>query len=148
MNRPTKADRLRVEDAARKAIGRMYSCSPVHGNIPIGDAGAIHEFDIYAENTVIGGVSTGTLKTSGQNRNTGSCDRACSELLWLSLWPGHESRVHVLTDKALAQWLVDRHFKGVVFPRSITVYHYSCTDDTLHQIGVLGGAARKAATQI
>jgi hypothetical protein len=127
----------------------MYGCSPVCRNIRVGDAGASHEFDIYAENIVIGGVSTGTLKTSGQNRNTGSCDRACSELLWLSLWPGCESRVDVLTDRAIADWLVVRHFKGVAFPCSITIYHYNCADDTLHQIGILGGGSdRMASTQL
>ena len=147
MHVATKEDRLRIEAAARKAIGRIYRCSPECRDICLGSAGTTHEFDVYAENAVIGGVSTGTLKTSGQNRNTGSCDRACCELLWLSLWSGCETRVHVLTDKTLAQWLLN-HFEGVVFPYAITIYHYECGSDALHQIGILGSQAQLAATQV
>jgi len=136
MNKLNKAECLVIEAAARSAVGRTYRCSPVCRKIRVGKTGPIHEFDIYAEGIVIGGVSTGTLKTSGGNANTGSCDRACSELLWLSLWQGRESRIHVLTNSALADWLV-RHFMGAVFPHSITVYHYDCPNLALRQVGIL-----------
>jgi len=144
MTKLTKADCLRVEAAARSAVGRTYLCSPVCRKIHLCENGPIHEFDIYADGVVVGGVSTGTLKTSGGNANTGSCDRACAELLWLSLWEGPESRVHVLTDKSLAEWLV-RRFMGAVFARSITVYYYDYPGDALHQVGVLASSARTSA---
>jgi len=136
MPSPTKADRLSVEDAARRAVGRIYGCCPERRNVRVGNAGAVHEFDIYAENVVIGGVSTSTLKTSGQNRNTGGTDRACHELLWLSLWSGCESRIHVLTDMPLAQWLYGR-FNGVAFCHEISIYHYDAASDVLRKIGSL-----------
>ena len=61
---------------------------PFLGKLLSARVAPIHEFDIYADGIVIGGVSTSPLKTGGGTSNTGGCDRACSELLWLSLWPG------------------------------------------------------------
>lgn len=136
MNKLSKAECLAIEAAARTAVGRTYCCSPACRKIRIGKTGPVHEFDIYADNVVIGGVSTSPLKTSPGSRNTGGCDRACSELLWLSLWQGNETRVHVLTDKALAEWLVQR-YEGAIFPNSITIYHYDHPSDALHQVGIL-----------
>jgi hypothetical protein len=136
MNSLTKANCLRIEDDARRAVGRMYGCCPERRRIRVGSAAAIHEFDIYSENIVIGGVSTSPLKTSGQNRNTGGTDRACRELLWLSLWSGRETRIHVLTDGMLAQWLVAQ-FRGIAFPHEITIFHYACAADLLRQTGTL-----------
>ena len=136
MTKLTKADCLRVEAAARSAVGRVYKCTPVCATMPISEHGPNYEFDIYSDGVLVGGVSTGTLKTSGGNANTGSCDRACSELLWLSLWQGCETRIHVLTDRPLAEWLV-RRFTGAVFPHSITVFHYDCSGNGLLQIGIL-----------
>ena len=49
-------------------------------------------------------------------------------------WP--ETRIHVLTDKPLADWLVKR-FGGAIFPHSITVYHYDHQSDGLVQVGLL-----------
>jgi hypothetical protein len=137
----TKAECLRIEDDARRAIGRMYGCSPECRKIRLGKAGAIHEFDIYSANVVIGGVSTSPLTIGQNNRNTGGTDRASRELLWLSLWPGNETRVHVLTDRALAQWLYAQ-FRGVAFPYAITIYHYDLASDVLNQVGTM------ASTQI
>lgn len=148
MSEATKEDRLRIEAAARNAVGRMYSCSPVRRKIPVSENGPLHEFDIYAEKVVIGGVSTSPLNTSGANRNTGGCDRAERELFWLSLWQGPETRIHVLTDRPLAEWLVNRAFKGAVFPFSITIYHYDCLADALHEIGILARQNGVSSTQL
>jgi hypothetical protein len=102
-----------------------------------GKNGPTHEFDIYLENVVVGGVSTSPVKTSRGRSNTGGVDRACSELLWLTLWPGKERRIHVLTERDLAQKLVDR-FRGARFPSAITIYHYIRETDQLEKIGSLG----------
>ena len=131
----TKADCLEIELSARSAVGRKYSCSPISCKLCCG-GGRPHEFDVYAQGVVIGGVSTSPLKTSGGNSNTGGRDRACAELLWLVLWRGTESRIHVLTDKPMASWLV-AHFQGIAFPWQITIYHYDCSSDRLVEMGVL-----------
>lgn len=132
----TKAERLAIEKAARAAVGRKFGCDPQGCSVRFPGGKPVHEFDVYADGVVIGGVSTSPLTTGGGSRNTGGCDRACSELLWLSLWPGTEERVHVLTDLQLAEWLVNR-YRGAVFPRPITIYHYDQYNDKLAEVGTL-----------
>lgn len=132
----TKAQCLAIEAAARTSVGQLFNCVPNSTRVAFPNGGAKHEFDIYAPGLIIGGVSTSPLSTSCSNRNTGGCDRACSELLWLTLWPGPERRIHVLTDLPLATWLVTR-FQGVAFPRSIFIYHYDLANNLLTVAGTL-----------
>jgi hypothetical protein len=133
----TKRERLDVEGLARAAISRALKCEAVSKRLAVGSGGPMHEFDIYAVGAVIGGVTTCTRKTCTGNPNTSACDRACAELLWLSLWPGHESRVHVLTDEPLAKWLVKR-FSGAPFSCKIDVYHYDRASDSVAHVGAVG----------
>lgn len=137
----TKAECLAIEAAARIAVGREYGCAAVSRKARLGDHGPFHEFDVYSEGVVIGGVTTSPLKTGGGSPNTGGCDRACSELLWLSLWPGTETRIHVLTDRPLAAWLLSR-FRGAGFPHRIIIYHYESTRDTLAPVGALNDSTQ------
>lgn len=132
----TKAERLEIEDKARLAAGRAFRCSPIRSSCPIGSDGQVHEFDIFCKDVVVGGVTTSPLSTGGGNRNTGGCDRAASELLWLTLWPGAEVRVHVLTDKPLAEWLV-RRYRTAGFPHPISIYHFDIEVNKLNSIGIL-----------
>ena len=132
-----KAECLAIEAATRAALGRELQCVSESRHVQFPNGGPSHEFDVYAEGVIIGGVTTSPLTTGGGSRNTGGCDRACSELLWLTLWPGNEQRVHVLTDRPLAEWLVKR-YRGVSFPHPITIYHYDCSRDAVSQVGVLG----------
>lgn len=132
----TKAECLAIEHAACVAVGRAFNCTPRSYKVPFPNSGASHEFDIYAAGVVIGGVSTSPLTIGAGNRNTGGCDRACSELLWLVLWPGNETRIHVLTDLALAKWLVGR-YQEIPFPHPITIYCYDRALDALAKVGSL-----------
>lgn len=133
----TKREKLDTESLARTALSRALKCEATSQRLAVGPNGPLHEFDIYASGSVIGGVTTGTHKTSNGNPNTGACDRACAELLWLLLWPGEESRVHVLTDKPLAEWLVKR-FSSAPLPRKIDIYHYDVTSDLVAHVGAAG----------
>lgn len=132
----TKAERLEIEAHARAAAGSLFSCDPSSVKVPFPCGGKPHEFDIYARGVVIGGVTTSPLVTSRGSRNTGGCDRACSELLWLTLWPGTERRMHVLTDRDLANWLIAR-YKGIPFPHAIWIYHYDNGNYQLTAVGRL-----------
>ena len=132
----TKAERLEIEDKARLAAGRAFRCSPIRDSRPIGSDGQFHEFDIFCRDVVVGGVTTSPLSTGGGNRNTGGCDRAASELLWMTLWPGSEVRVHVLTDKPLAERLV-RRYRTADFPHPISIYHFDIGANKLDRIGIL-----------
>jgi len=132
-----KAECLQIESAARQAIGRQYSCSPISRSLCCGEGGRVrHEFDIYAEGILIGGVSTSPPKNKSGSSNTGGQDRASAALLWLELWRGTEKRIHVLTSKPMADWLV-AHFQGALFRNPITIYHYDQHADVLHEVGRL-----------
>lgn len=131
-----KGKRLRIESAARAAIGRHLNCMPTCQTLGFLGCQVTHEFDIYTKGIVIGGVSTSTSKTSNGNPNTGGRDRASSELLWLSLWQGQERRIHVLTQRSLAEWILERYRK-LRFPHEIDVIHYNLRSDELSFLGVL-----------
>jgi hypothetical protein len=95
-----------------------------------------HEFDIFSKGVVIGGVRTSPYYTNGHNMNTGGCDRAASEILWLSLGQGSEKRVHVFTDWDMSQWIIKR-YQGLPFPFDIAIYHYDQERDQLKEVGHL-----------
>jgi hypothetical protein len=134
----SKAEKLAIELDACSAAGRQFGCTPIRTTVAFPNSGASHEFDIYAQGVLIGGVSTSPLKIGAGNTNTAACDRAASELLWLSLWPGPENRIHVLTDEALAGWLAKR-YRGIRFPHRISIYHYDREEHMLSEVGVLHG---------
>lgn len=135
-----KSQRLDIECSARSAYSMKISCELSSKRLAVGVNGPLHEFDIYAEGLVIGGISTGTYNTSLGKTNTGARDRACAELLWLSLWPGSESCTHILTDMPLATWLVKR-FGSAPFLKSIDIYHYDVAQDSLNLVGRIGEKA-------
>jgi len=132
-----KTERLALEASARQVITRFFNTSVLNQRVTFSEGRPLHEFDIFEKNTVMGGVSTSTLKTDNRNANTGGKDRAASELLWLTLWPGERKRLHVLTDKSLADWLY-KTYKGAALQHRVTIYHYETNSQVLTEIGVLG----------
>jgi hypothetical protein len=131
-----KRGRLEIEARARTAIGTLFKCSATREIIGFPETDKSHEFDIFSKGIVIGGVSTSPYYTTGHNMNTGGCDRAASELLWLSLWQGPEQRIHVLTDRVMSEWLLKR-YQGLAFPFDIAVYYYDRERDQLTEVGHL-----------
>lgn len=136
--------RLLMEAHAREAIAWFYSITPSIAvekkKLKVGEFGPEHEFDIYLEGKVIGGVTTGTYRTSKGRTNTAMRDRAAAELLWLTLWPGDETRVFVVTDRRMADWLV-RRFDYAPLAHSVNVFHHDSLRGDLHFIGSLGHVA-------
>lgn len=132
----TKAEHLAIEAKARNAVAREFACEIQSKRVAFPNDGPSHEFDLFAADRIVGGVTTSPKSTAAGNSNTGGCDRACSELLWLSLWPGSERRMHVLTDRPLADWLVSR-FLRIPFPHEITIFHYDPTNDSLCSVGTI-----------
>jgi|SRR5690554_5763 len=135
--RVSKAEKLKIENSARMAINERFNCNSACAKKSLSGSGPKHEYDIYRENEIIGGVSTSPYLTSKGKCNTGGRDRAAAELLWLSLWQGKENRVHVLTCESMASWLYKR-FGGSVFPFKITIFHFCPVKKQLREIGVLG----------
>jgi hypothetical protein len=132
-----KTERLAIEASSRQAINKLFKANASNQRVNFSDGGPSHEFDIFQEGVIVGGVSTSPLKVGKGSPNTGGKDRAASELLWLTLWPGEEKRLHVLTDRSLADWLYHT-YKGADFHYLISVYHYDQFSQLLTEIGVLG----------
>ena len=132
----SKKEKLQIEEKARAAINKLHDTQASSNKRNLSEGGPIHEFDIFQEEKIIGGVSTSPYLTTKGNPNTGGRDRAIAELLWLSLWQGKEKRVHVLTCSSMAQWLFKR-FVGANFPFPITIYWYCLEKDELEEVGGL-----------
>ena len=132
-----KTERLAIEASARQAINRLLNASALNQRVTFSEGGPSHEFDIFQEGVIVGGVSTSPLKVGKGSPNTGGKDRAASELLWLTLWPGEVKRLHVLTDKSLADWLY-KTYKWADFRYPISVYHYDQISQILTEIGIIG----------
>lgn len=141
-----KSERLEIEERVRLALSQRFSTEAESRRLAVGLNGPIHEFDIYSKDVVIGGVTTGTHKTTNGNSNTASRDRACAELLWLSLWPGDELRVYVFTDLELAVWLHSRFTKAPIHHK-IDIYHFDGTSNAIFHVGRLGHSSTLHLTQ-
>ena len=74
-----------TEEIVKSSYNSKYSCDASKKTLPIGAQGGKHEFDLYEEGKVIGGISTSPWKTSNNNNNIGGQDRVSTELLWLIL---------------------------------------------------------------
>ena len=131
-----KSQRLQVETEARSAINSLYGANARNETLDCSPGGPRHEFDIYDQNVIIGGVSTSKYIVGKGSINTGGKDRAASELLWLSLWQGSEQRMHVLTCEKMASWLCKK-YSGGKFPFSIIIYHYNILTKIVTEIDQL-----------
>lgn len=112
-----------IELLVRTAYNVANSASATKKTLSLGTAAASHEFDLYETNKIIGGISTSPWFNKSGTNNTGGQDRAAAELLWLTLWPGSEKRVHVLTDKEMAHRLLKR-FSGAGFPKKLEIQYF------------------------
>ena len=118
-----KTDRLHIEELARAAINDWYGFSSVCSKEQVAGNGPTHEFDIFEQDKIIGGVTTATYKTSNGNSNTGGRDRVVAELFWLNAWKGEEQRVIVLTCPLMSAWLYNR-VDGIGFPKPVSIFHF------------------------
>lgn len=126
------------EKIARESYNSQHSYQCKKETLPIGDQGAKHEFDLYEEGKVIGGISTSSWKTSKKNNNnTGGQDRVSTELLWLTLWPGNEKRVLILTDHDMSK-NIHTKFRGTPFAKKVYIFHFDLNNKSFKKTGELG----------
>jgi len=114
----------RLKIRVRSLFNELWSANTEKCRLPIGDSDHKHESDLFEKGEVIGGIRTSPWKnrTEKKTNNTGGQDRAAAELLWLSLWPGTEKRIHILTDWEMAVKTYERFCYGS-FPKRITIYN-------------------------
>ncbi len=103
---------------------------------PIVGRGNRHEFDIFQVGKVIGGISTSAWKNRTGTNNTAGQDRIAAELLWLTLWPGPERRVMILTSREMTDRLLKR-WQGCSFPQPIEILHFDLSNKIFQRQGVL-----------
>lgn len=125
------------EKHVREKFNLYNNTKAVRITLPIGNEGAKHEYDLFEEGKIIGGISTSPWFNKTGSNNTGGQDRAAAELFWLSLWNGPEKRVHILTDYEMAERLYER-FKGVPLIAKIEIVHFDLNQSLFISIGTLG----------
>lgn len=125
-----------IESLARTEFNKVNKTKAKKQTLTIGPSRASHEFDLYEKGKIIGGISTSPWFNKTGSNNTGGQDRASAELLWLSLWPGKEKRLHVLTDKEMANRIFKR-FSGATFPYRIEIHHFDILTNAFYVIGTL-----------
>ena len=128
-----------IEKVVRDSYNSEHSCNAIKESLDIGDQGAKHEFDLYEEGKVIGGISTSSwkMKTKKKSNNTGGQDRVSTELLWLILWPGNEKRVLILTDHEMS-CKIYKKFRGTPFAKKVHIFHFDLQNAVFKKIGALG----------
>ena len=125
-----------IESLVRTEFNNVNKINAQKETLRVGNGNTCHEFDLYENNKVIGGISTSPWLNKSCTNNTGGQDRAATELLWLSLWKGPEKRVHILTDKEMANRLFNR-FSGASFPYEIEIQHFNAKSKYFRVVGTL-----------
>lgn len=126
-----------TEEIVRNSYNSKYSYNARKKTLLIGNQGAKHEFDLYEKGKVIGGISASAWKTSKSNNNTGGQDRVSTELLWLTLWPGNEKRVLILTDLEMSE-KIHKKFLGTPFAKKVYIFHFDLNKRSFKFKGELG----------
>lgn len=139
---PTNNQGHVIEQIVREAFNVANKTNARKERLYMPGGHARHEFDLYEENQVIGGISTSPWRNASRNtkrgtNNTSGQDRASAEFFWLSHWAGSERRIHVLTDEEMAVKLYGR-YRGIPLKAPIEICHYSLRDAAFTLIGSLG----------
>lgn len=140
MPRPNQGHQ--IEQRVRAAFNTTHAVQTRKQRLIMPGGHARHEFDLYDEGRVIGGVSTSpwrNLAKEGKRRtyNTAGQDRATTEIFWLSHWKGAERRIHILTDEDMADKLYGR-LRAIPMLSSVDVLRFNLQNDSFTVIGSLG----------
>ncbi|WP_444893319.1 hypothetical protein ACJJIW_20830 [Microbulbifer sp. JMSA004] len=132
---------LEVEKKVRDKLNKLIGTTAKKEILSLSEGGPSHEFDIFEEGKIIGGVSTSPWFNNPnakgkQTGNTSGQDRAATEILWLTLWQGPERRLHILTDKEMADRIFKK-FNGAVFPNNVEIQHFDLGSGSFNHVGTL-----------
>jgi hypothetical protein len=101
---PNDIHPLIIESQVRTAFNAAHGTNATKQRVLMRGGLALHEFDMHDPSRLIGGISTSPWRNvKSRTSNTGGQDRASTKLFWLSLWDGPERRVHLLTDREMAE---------------------------------------------
>ncbi len=135
MSDPKIHNRLKLEEEIRSHFNNSEHLNAQKAVLIVG-GNSEHEFDVYEAGKVIGGITTSPWKNLTGSNNSGGQDRVATELLWLTLWPGPERRVMILSSKEMADRLLKR-WQGSSFPQIIEIFYYDISAGSLKREGIL-----------
>jgi hypothetical protein len=119
------------EALARNAFNRSQGTSVRKSVVSIGRCR--HEFDLYQEGVIAGGVSTSpwTNKIAKHTNNSGGQDRVAAELLWLHLCDSAKRRVLILKENDMVEGIDHRFGRSGFFDPPVEVWVFDAARDTL-----------------
>jgi hypothetical protein len=135
MNKAEISEKFKIEEEIRKHFNDSEHFNAIKAE-PIVGGNSRHEFDIYQKGSVIGGITTSPWKNNTGSNNSGGQDRVAAELLWLTLWPGVERRVMILSGKDMAERILKR-WQGCSFPHSVEIFYYDLSTNCIQRQGIL-----------
>ena len=116
------------EEMAREAFNKSQGTKARKSRVSIGRVA--HEFDLYQEGVVVGGISTSpwTNRTAKRTNNSGGQDRVAAELLWLHLCKSVNRKVLILKEKDMADGINHRFGSSGFFDPVVEVWLFDPTD--------------------
>jgi hypothetical protein len=92
-----------------------------------------HEFDLYQEGVIVGGVSTSAWrnKTAKRTNNTAGQDRVAAELFWLHFCKSAKRKVLILKENDMADGINSRFGGNNFFSPVVEVWLYDPMADTI-----------------
>ena len=119
------------EKMARDAFNKSQGTEAQKSVVSIGKVQ--HEFDLYQEAVVVGGISTSPWfnRTAKRTNNSGGQDRVAAELLWLHLCKSARRKVLILKEKDMADGINHRFGGSGFFSPTMEVWLFNPTDGTL-----------------
>jgi len=119
------------EEMARDAFNKSQGTKARKSVVSIGKVQ--HEFDLYQEGGVAGGISTSPWvnRTAKHTNNSGGQDRVAAELLWLLLCNSARRKVLILKEKDMADGINHRFGGNGFFSPAVEVWLFDPTADTI-----------------
>jgi hypothetical protein len=119
------------ERKARDVFNRNEGTNAQKSRVTIGKKQ--HEFDLYQEGVVVGGISTSPWlnRTPKRTNNTAGQDRVAAELFWLHFCDSAKRKVLILKEKDMADGINSRFGGNSFFSPTVGVWLYDLTADTI-----------------
>jgi len=119
------------EKMARDAFNKSQGTEARKSVVSIGKVQ--HEFDLYQEGVVAGGISTSPWvnRTAKRTNNSGGQDRVAAELLWLHLCNSARRKILILKEKDMADGINHRFGGSGFFSPAVEVWLFDPTAGTI-----------------
>ena len=119
------------ERKARNAFNKNQRTNAQKASVTIGKKQ--HEFDLYEEGVIVGGVSTSSWRnrTPKKTNNSGGQDRVAAELFWLQLCSSAKRKVLILKEKDMIDGINHKFGGSGFFRPAVEVWLYDPKTDTI-----------------